>query len=526
MIADALLTIPDWLFNGVYYVDDLVAVVGSALIGAGIAGRRAGWGPHCGNCSFDLRAVPDGTPQCPECGASLRRGRSIRYGVRSPRWGMAAVGALMLAAGAISTFTGAPFQVIAWRENVIASVFTYDKLIDMALAGDGSAATELQQELRGSSRRRRDVGANRGAACLSAIMDRMEADTASRRVLLPLAAEPSAYMFQPGATSPVRLAKQLCEAAETDPTILDSIPSAQLSAIYQGSNSSAVMQLLSCPAMVARLFGPQPPAAQLSDVPVTLVLRAKFGGGPGSLWTHEIPLAVVLGSAAWRMEGEDDAAWRPISGFTQDSHATEARVNVTNYPKSGTIEVRASGWLAPSPPGFDSRGTGPMPMATSENAGPLAFEWKQTITLSSRDSLVLTPKRALHSERWLMNLLRGCGVVTAPTGVANEYMLLNGLRGDIQGAKVAVSGTLAQSGLTWPSTVSETRADGASGLLFRAEGFDPHNPFTVTLVPDLAAIRSMATSDANYWDVHALLHFAGLDRPPNKVEPPPTSGPD
>jgi len=71
-------------------------LLGLVLAGLGWRGKRINDHPICRGCGFDLSGVlPDGIT-CPECGAGLKREKSVRKGARRRRWVVVSVGAVMV----------------------------------------------------------------------------------------------------------------------------------------------------------------------------------------------------------------------------------------------------------------------------------------------------------------------------------------------------------------------------------------------------------------------------------------------
>jgi hypothetical protein len=68
------------------------AVLGVALIGLGIHGRRIGDHPTCRRCGFDLSGAYPGRAVCPECGTNLAGLAAMRIGTRRRRRAVLAVG--------------------------------------------------------------------------------------------------------------------------------------------------------------------------------------------------------------------------------------------------------------------------------------------------------------------------------------------------------------------------------------------------------------------------------------------------
>ncbi|CAG1009080.1 hypothetical protein PHYC_03650 [Phycisphaerales bacterium] len=105
-------------------------IVGVVLIALGLRGRRINDHPICRQCSFDLEGVyPEGVT-CPECGAGLKREKSVRLGARRRRMWMVLVGALLalaplppIAAVAFAGLTGSdinaykPLGLLLWEAN-------------------------------------------------------------------------------------------------------------------------------------------------------------------------------------------------------------------------------------------------------------------------------------------------------------------------------------------------------------------------------------------------------------------------
>ena len=81
-------------------VNLLLGLIGSILAGVvlvalGVRGKRINDHPICRFCRFDLEGVFPGGITCPECGAGLKRERSVRIGQRRRRPVFILVGSLM-----------------------------------------------------------------------------------------------------------------------------------------------------------------------------------------------------------------------------------------------------------------------------------------------------------------------------------------------------------------------------------------------------------------------------------------------
>lgn len=74
----------------------LIGCVGGAvLLWLGLHGWRVNDHPTCRQCRFDLEGVYPESVTCPECGAGLRREKSVRVGVRKRVPGLVAVGSVL-----------------------------------------------------------------------------------------------------------------------------------------------------------------------------------------------------------------------------------------------------------------------------------------------------------------------------------------------------------------------------------------------------------------------------------------------
>jgi hypothetical protein len=74
-------------------------LIGLVLTIVGWTGRHVGDHPHCAACNFDLYGLSNPS-NCPECGASLRRG-GYQLGRFERRWNWVALGLLILLPGAL-----------------------------------------------------------------------------------------------------------------------------------------------------------------------------------------------------------------------------------------------------------------------------------------------------------------------------------------------------------------------------------------------------------------------------------------
>ena len=67
----------------------------------GRRGRQVDSHPHCARCGYDLFGQPEDSRICPECGAELDSGKSIRIGTRERRIGLMLGGLAMTLGGAV-----------------------------------------------------------------------------------------------------------------------------------------------------------------------------------------------------------------------------------------------------------------------------------------------------------------------------------------------------------------------------------------------------------------------------------------
>lgn len=510
MLADLLLGIPDRVFELLQFADDTAGVIGGVLIGAGLAGRRVGWSPRCRACGFDVRGVPEEAGICPECGADLRARRGVQFGVRSRRWGMAAVGAVLVLAGIVSTLAGVPYRIMAWRDATIAAAFSYDQLMDRALAGDAKAVQELTAELSGTGRRRQNpLGGNAMRGCLIAIIERMEQDPASRAVLMPLATNPQPYMFTVDQAVPTRFARILTDVAESEPALLAALPGSALNQLFGPQAPGALAQLVTSPAMVRRLFAGGPDAQMISDATNMVEVAPSFGGS-GTLWTHNSPFGVNVVEAAWRPKGAPDSDWRPAHRIKQRPFMLAADLTFSGLPEKGPIEVRAGGELLRREP---NKMEALLP-AVGANGQPLVFEWRRTFNMTPRSEVNLTPLSIGVLKDWAELKFGSAALSGAPGGPAHSWTLTVETATNFNGGLVMLTPTLVQGDRAWKST----QPTPGGPCVFDAPDLDPRLPFKVWLDTDLERIRATAQGDATYYPVCILLAFEAMDRPPKSVE--------
>src|SRR5438046_2585899 len=91
-------------------------VAGVIVVRSGWRGQRVGDHPSCRRCGFDLSGRSSGTNVCGECGANLTRRRAVAIGVREPRPGLTALGALILlpALGTLALVARKAAQEVNW----------------------------------------------------------------------------------------------------------------------------------------------------------------------------------------------------------------------------------------------------------------------------------------------------------------------------------------------------------------------------------------------------------------------------
>ncbi|GJQ28658.1 MAG: hypothetical protein HBSAPP03_05420 [Phycisphaerae bacterium] len=102
--------------------------LGLAMLWVGLRGRRINDHPVCRQCAFDLHGIYPESVTCPECGAGLKREKSVRIGARRRMVGVTLLGAFLalaplppIAAVALAAITGTdvnaykPLGLILWE---------------------------------------------------------------------------------------------------------------------------------------------------------------------------------------------------------------------------------------------------------------------------------------------------------------------------------------------------------------------------------------------------------------------------
>ncbi len=530
MLAELLIAIPDDVFTSLHYMDELVAVAGGVLLGVGLAGVRAGWSPRCRRCKFDLRGVAEGAAVCPECGASLSRRSAVVYGARSRRWGLVALGVVIVCSSAASTLFNVPGQVISWREQVIEDSFDLNATVELAVQGNQRATSDLLRALSGSSRRFGvRAGSRNNQEAITAVLDRIETDPAAGAVLLPLIvggpARGHMMMWVRDSILPVRLAKILCQLAEESPASLAALNLTTLSMIFQSPNGAATTQLLSSPAMVAYLYsGHGMTDVRLRDdaSAVTIRITPTFGGSQGNIWLHQLPVALAVTEARWRMKGDSESAWQPAFAATRVPMSASAEISLNGAPERGILELVVRGMVVQGLDAEvmrrafnlrDTRADGAPVVGEGSTATP--FEWRQFVNIKPRSELVLTPTPTVGVGNWVEDAFMRTSIVPLPAQGKDAYQVLCDLAGNINGILVQVKWTLEQDGRTWQATFDRARRTDTT--VVQAPGFDPAKPFTLHAEPNLEILRRDATEDSRYLDLRQTLRFDAAVRTPREI---------
>lgn len=89
----------------------LTFCVGLALLWIGLYGKRINNHPWCRKCKYDLVGSPEVPAICPECGANLKKQRSVRIGQRRKRPALSALATVVL----LLTVSTAGW--VGWRES-------------------------------------------------------------------------------------------------------------------------------------------------------------------------------------------------------------------------------------------------------------------------------------------------------------------------------------------------------------------------------------------------------------------------
>lgn len=126
-----------------------VMLLGIAIVGMGLRGRRVDEHPLCRRCGFDLSGKPPDSHVCSECGAELGRKRAIRIGHRQRRAWAILLGVAISMPGIIGlgVLGWLTFQQIDWyqhkptwwllREAGYANATTRDNALTELTARDG-----------------------------------------------------------------------------------------------------------------------------------------------------------------------------------------------------------------------------------------------------------------------------------------------------------------------------------------------------------------------------------------------------
>jgi hypothetical protein len=107
----------------------ILVVAGVVMAWAGWRGMRVGHDPHCAACDFNLKNLAEDSQRCPECGAFIRVGDSVRLGKKRAVKGLVAAGLVLVVIGGVlgiqqtsrSWAGAAKWKTVGWLQSDLAS---------------------------------------------------------------------------------------------------------------------------------------------------------------------------------------------------------------------------------------------------------------------------------------------------------------------------------------------------------------------------------------------------------------------
>lgn len=507
------MTLPYWFLPVASFALIASLAAGFMLLGASLAGRRAGVDIRCRRCRHEFPrggVIPE---VCSDCGADLRTPTALilgRYQLRG-RMLVAALALLILVPGAAGlVLAGATFRV----GGAMANMSSPDALIDAAILGDRLSASALGQQL----------GQPASTAAWNAITARLESDPAARPVILGAVVDHIRFgSMAPGpapTADPVALrgfGEALARTLESDPGCAahfgmhmtdERFPPELQEPVL--ANPAAVRAFLRGPTLRLRVLetAGAPPLGRSASI------RPMLAYGAFAFFARQLAIAEAKASYV-RADGSivEIAPSRMQRGFDLDTDfGTEIPIAAAMADPnwSGEIRLEATvGTVAATRSRMVRRGE------SQEVSDPFPYAWTIRVARVRAEDLRMVAVNDAQVATMVRDRFADAGVRVQGDGAARVVALEVGAWGTMNSIEVRMRHELVQGERRW---AQDERSGDAGEPSFTAPEFDASAPFRIVAQGVAPEPGANGPNDLAYLAGKWIVDFERTARPPRSIE--------